>query len=330
VLLVSEDGEIAFANESALRHLGAESEEALRERWPEIRQRIGSRLSDSGARAQQIVLGPGLGGDRAHEVHVDLTRVEEDDFTGYLAMVRANRADLDRQLRTASRHRAIAKFFAQLIHDMRAPLTAMQINVDLLRQALAHGPAGPTGVDHGRHLVALDRELDRVAAGLGQLEALRTGGPPTEPFDLVDLVRSLLALVRPHAERRRVEVRTDLTRSARLASGRDLVEVALLNVLANSLEAVDAGGWVEISVRPMGTFAVCEVRDSGPGVPAPLRDRIFDADFTTKQERDAGLGLHAARESLSALGGRLTLVEVGSREGPAFRLEIPLAAEGAQ
>jgi C4-dicarboxylate-specific signal transduction histidine kinase len=80
----------------------------------------------------------------------------------------------------------------------------------------------------------------------------------------------------------------------------------------------------------MGTFAVCEVRDSGPGVPAPLRDRIFDPDFTTKQERDAGLGLHAARESLSALGGRLTLVEVGSPKGPAFRLEIPLAVEGAQ
>jgi C4-dicarboxylate-specific signal transduction histidine kinase len=108
------------------------------------------------------------------------------------------------------------------------------------------------------------------------------------------------------------------------------VEIALLNVLANSLEAVDAEGWVGISVRAIGSLAVCEVRDSGPGVPPSLRDRIFDADYTTKQERDAGLGLHAARESLSALGGRLSLVEVGPGEGPCFRLEMPLAADGAQ
>jgi signal transduction histidine kinase len=61
-----------------------------------------------------------------------------------------------------------------------------------------------------------------------------------------------------------------------------------------------------------------------------VRDRVFDADYTTKQERDAGLGLHAARESLSALGGRLTLLEGEAGEGPCFRLEIPLAAGGAQ
>jgi signal transduction histidine kinase len=330
VLLVSEDGEIAFANDSALRDLGAASEEDLRERWPELRQRIGNRLSDSGTRAQQIVLGPGLGGDRNHEVHVDLTRVQEDDFTGYLAMVRANPIDLGKLLRIASRHRAIAKFFGQLIHDMRAPLTAMRINVDLLRKALEREAAGATGAGPERHLGALDHELDRLAGGLVQLQSLPTGGESKESFDLAELIHSLLALVRPHAERRRVEVRTEIMGSARVGSGRDLVEVALLNVLANSLEAVDAGGWVGISLRPIGSLAVCEVRDSGPGVPPSLRDRIFDADYTTKQERDAGLGLHAARESLSALGGWLGLVEVGPGEGPCFRLEIPLAADGAQ
>jgi signal transduction histidine kinase len=330
VLLVSEDGGIAFANDSALRHLGAASADVLRERWPEIRQRIGSHLSGSETQSQHIVLGPGLDGDRSREVRVDLTRVQEDDFIGYLARLRADPIDLEAQLRTATRHRAIAKFFAQLIHDMRAPLTAMQLKVDLLREALKREPEAGTGVDLERHLGALDHELGRLARGLGQLEGLRTTGAPTESFDVIDVVRSLVTLVRPHAERRRIEVRTDITGSARVASGRDLVEVALLNVLANSLEAVDTGGWVGISVRPLGAFAVCEVSDSGPGVPVLVRDRIFDADYTTKQERDAGLGLHAARESLSALGGRLTLLEGEAGEGPCFRLEIPLAAGGAQ
>jgi PAS domain-containing protein len=93
VLLVSEDGEIAFASDSALRNLGAASEEDLREHWPELRQRIGSRLSESGTRAQHIVLGPGLGGggDRTHGARRS-DPGQEDDFTAISRCQRITRS----------------------------------------------------------------------------------------------------------------------------------------------------------------------------------------------------------------------------------------------
>jgi hypothetical protein len=157
---------------------------------------------------------------------------------------------------------------------------------------------------------------------LVQLESLRAGGAPTEPFDLAELVHSLLTLVRPHAERRRVEVRTDITGSARVGSGRDLVEIALLNVLANSLEAVDAEGWVGISVRAIGSSrsARCAIR--GPGC-LPLRDQI------RRQTRPSGrtpASAHAARESLPRCGGSPRRVGPGKAR---VRLEIPRGRRGS-
>src|SRR5438128_822173 len=104
----------------------------------------------------------------------------------------------------------------------------------------------------------------------------------------------------------------------------DLICQVVLGLLANAVEAVPAGAEVTLEAQASAGGVEIAVADSGPGVPAELRARVFEPFFTTRP-RGTGLGLAVARQIVEAHGGR---IEVGERTGGGarFTLRLPAAA----
>jgi signal transduction histidine kinase len=97
----------------------------------------------------------------------------------------------------------------------------------------------------------------------------------------------------------------------------------LTNLLENGAHAAGKGGWVEIRTGIDEQRVIIELSDSGPGVPAELRERIFDPFFTTKPAgKGTGLGLSTARDIVLRHGGRLDVRSTSGRT--VFRIEMPL------
>jgi signal transduction histidine kinase len=95
-----------------------------------------------------------------------------------------------------------------------------------------------------------------------------------------------------------------------------------LGLLANATEAVPRGGEVTLHARAVGSAVEIDIADSGPGVPAELRERIFEPFFTTRT-RGTGLGLAIARQIVAAHVGT---IEVGDRAGGGARFTVRLPA----
>jgi two-component system, NtrC family, sensor histidine kinase HydH len=92
----------------------------------------------------------------------------------------------------------------------------------------------------------------------------------------------------------------------------------------NAIEAMPQGGRLEVATRARDSGVEVIVSDTGPGVPAALRDRIFEPFFTDKAG-GTGLGLYLSRQLVEAHGGRLELA--ASEGGARFRIFLPAAGE---
>jgi signal transduction histidine kinase len=100
------------------------------------------------------------------------------------------------------------------------------------------------------------------------------------------------------------------------------MQQAILNLLENSLSAVDSSGLIEISTHQRENRCYLEVADNGPGIPNDEKSRVFDIYFTTKPA-GTGMGLPTVLRIIKEHGGRVELLDspIG---GALFRLELPI------
>jgi signal transduction histidine kinase len=192
-------------------------------------------------------------------------------------------------------------------------------------------------------------EIDATVAGIASAQQLLSAGIAAERYDALAAmvqaeVQRLQRLLAERAPERRRAVDLDdvvaqivLAHVARgravtwepsglraLARGDDVAEV--LNILLENA-AVHGGGPVRVRTAPdrTGAGVTVTVSDRGPGVPAELRDRLFDWGVSRPGSPGQGIGLHAAAELAHQLGGRLELLP-GAR-GATFALHLPLAPQ---
>jgi signal transduction histidine kinase len=200
-----------------------------------------------------------------------------------------------------------ARLPALLGHELRNPLAGALTNLAVAAELTdADDPRAPLLRTAHRELVRLQRLLDRC------LEFARLGRVAAARGDLRDLLHEVAGRQRGG----RVTVAAGAS-AVHAAVDRALLERALENLIENSLAA--GAEAVELAVEAEPGAAVLLVRDDGPGVPAELRDSVFEPFVSGRGSH--GLGLPFAREVVRAHGGTIDLCPDG--RGAAFRIALP-------
>lgn len=213
---------------------------------------------------------------------------------------------LTRQIDRNERHVALGKVVAGVAHEIRNPLAAMKLRVDLARTS---GDVSEATVE----------DLAAVAEEIGRLDRLVTdfllvsGRRQTSrrACDLGDLARKRAAQLEPWA--REMGIAVEVEGGAEVACDEDACARAIDNLLRNAVEASPSGGIVHVSVRGEHEGrAVVAVEDSGAGVPEEKLPELFAPFFTTKP-LGTGLGLTVSRAVAQANGGDLVYERAAGR-----------------
>ena len=227
----------------------------------------------------------------------------------------------------ASLHGAVEaqrRFVADASHELRAPLTAIQGNLELLRRY----PGMPEG-DHEEALIGAEREaarLGRLVADLLALARSDAGVPMRrERVELDELALEALREARHMSSGLTLEV--GALEPLALEGDRDGLKQLLLILLDNAVQYTPPGGRVRLEVRRSTDLAELTVSDTGVGIGPEHLGRVFErfyrADPARGRRGGSGLGLAIAEAIVNGHGGRIRLESrVGT--GTTARVELPL------
>jgi len=229
--------------------------------------------------------------------------------------------EIEEQLRRADRLTALGELSAGMAHEIRNPLGAIRGTAEILEGAIAPEDS------HREFAQILIREVDRLERVVRDF--LRFASPEEGPREAVDLGQTLqevLALTRSQLLKSQVEVSVELAPELPTVSGSvEQLKQVFLNLILNALQAMPDGGVFTVRGSAESGHARLSFADSGPGIPAELRDRIFNPFFTTRSG-GTGLGLAITQRIVTAHGGSLS-VDSHPGQGATFVVDLPARAE---
>jgi signal transduction histidine kinase len=247
---------------------------------------------------------------------------------------RAN-TDLDRKLDELARanmalyesNRLKSDFLATMSHELRTPLNSILGFSDLL---LAHPQvsdklrrwAGNIQTS-GKQLLSLINDL----LDLAKIEAGKMDVRP-ESVDVVEAVENLLAMFRPLAEKKNIDLRSSYDPDMPpVQQDPSKLRQILSNLLSNAIKFTPEGGRVSLRAEPSGSDFVLVVSDTGVGIAPEDQEAVFDkfrqaANPLTREHEGTGLGLSIVRELAKLLGGDITLKSELGR-GSTFTVRLP-------
>jgi two-component system sensor histidine kinase HydH len=232
-------------------------------------------------------------------------------------MLETYREDLVAKNRNAERLATIGQFAASIGHELRNPLGVMESSLFLLRQHL--GPAVATAPNVQKHLDRIAGEVKRSNKTIHDLLELARNRPPRkQKTPLQAIVTSTIDSL---SMLQGIAVDSKLPPELAASVDADQIQQVLLNLFVNASQAMGGHGHIEIDGESLadGTVRI-RIQDDGPGIPAEVRYRIFEALFTTKA-KGSGLGLALCRRILEAHGGTIELEP--SDRGASFLLTFP-------
>ena len=210
---------------------------------------------------------------------------------------------------------------ADVAHELRTPLAALQAGLEELRDGLVEPiPQRLAGL-HDQSL-----RLGRVVSDLAELSAVETSGVPAQQaeVDLAQIARDELAVHESQLRAAGLAVGSRLDGPALVRADADRLHQAVGNLLANAARYCRPGDEVSVVVRGEADQAVLEVVDSGPGIPSDELPHVFDRLWrgrAAKQVAGSGIGLAVAREIVVAHSGTIAAI---SPEGAGTTISIRL------
>jgi signal transduction histidine kinase len=232
--------------------------------------------------------------------------------------------DLREALGKAEQLAAVGQAAANVAHQVGTPLNLVSGYV----QVLLADPSLDTRTR--RRLEMMQRQIGQVASAVrGLLDRARRNvqRAHVKPEALIERV---LEIAQPRLDRNQVRVQVDAAPGLpEIEVDAVHLELALLNLVTNAIDAMGDGGALSVSLAPRGRGVRLEVGDSGPGVPESLIAQIFDPWVTTKPYgRGTGLGLAIARSVIGAHGGTISVANRPTG-GAVFTVDLPVAADVA-
>ena len=212
-------------------------------------------------------------------------------------------------------------FLMSVSHELRTPLTAIRGHVAALREGVV---TDPESIDASLETVAEEAErLERLVGDvldLAKLDAHRFT-VLTEEVDMGRVLERAFSTFSEEARQRGIEYTSEAESAPVIVSDGDRVLQIISNLLSNAFRWTPDGGRIDLALQTANGTVTVDVADTGPGITADARERIF-RPFWSTDGRGTGLGLPIASELAVALGGRIELqTEVG--KGSRFRLVLP-------
>jgi two-component system sensor histidine kinase GlrK len=222
------------------------------------------------------------------------------------------------------------RFLRHMSHELKTPLANIREGTDLLLDGavgdLDSQQREVTGIlrDSGLKLQQLIENLLSYSAWQSQATVL-----DLSRFTLASVIKAAFDAQRLAIAARQIEVRQEVD-DTEVRADRAKLRLIFDNLLSNALKFTPAGGTISVRVRRTGQNVVVDFADTGPGIPAGERERIFEAFYTgsTPQAgplKGSGIGLSVVVEFVAAHGGRVELAS-GEFPGAHFRIRLPLDA----
>jgi signal transduction histidine kinase len=243
---------------------------------------------------------------------------------GLLALIAYRRlVVLERRTRQAERLAELGTLTGGLAHEIKNPLSTVQLNLQLLQEDLQ--PENPAYTRLVNRLNTVKNETSRLREILddflryaGRLELDR------RPIELNGLLDELVDFFTPQAQASRVQLRLKKSEQpVKAMIDPRLIKQAILNLMINGVQAMQGGGEMILSVSNSDDQAVIDVIDTGGGIPADAIEKVFQAYYSTKRG-GTGLGLPMAKRIAEEHAGKLS-VKSEPGKGSDFTLSLPLA-----
>jgi two-component system, OmpR family, sensor kinase len=218
------------------------------------------------------------------------------------------------------------EFVADASHELRTPLTSVQANLELLQASLDGGdPEDRHAIDSA---LSSSRRMSRLVSDLLLLARADAGRRSARTdTDLSAVARAVVQELEPLSEGRTLN--TDLDQRLVVQGNRDELHRLVLNLVENALRHTPEGSSIHVNDRSDGPSAVLEVADDGPGVPAEIREQVFDrfvrgeGPADTAAKGGSGLGLAIVRAVAESHGGSVE-ADSSPHGGARFTVRIPL------
>ncbi|HYO82270.1 MAG TPA: HAMP domain-containing sensor histidine kinase [Bryobacteraceae bacterium] len=234
-------------------------------------------------------------------------------FNAMSASIQQSRAELIRQ----ERINMLGRIAGSVVHDLKNPLAAIYSGAEML----VDSPGLPAA--HSQRIATnIYRASRQVLATLDDLTGLVRGtGPREELCRVAEIVEDAWAGIA--SQPRNIEVRFRLTGDleAEVSVARTRVERVFTNLFANSVEAMQGNGTIQVAIEQRKDGVMALVVDSGPGIPAEIRGALFQPFATVGKKGGLGLGLALSRQALLDGGGNLTYRPMAS--GACFEVLLP-------
>lgn len=253
--------------------------------------------------------------------HIDTGRDRANKMGTLLTLRDAGSAlRLEKELEVSRRLAAVGRLTAGVGHEVKNPINAMVVHLELLKGKLANSPGALNGAQRHVDILADEMErLDRVVQTLADFT--RPMELHLTELDLAQVARAVMELTGGEMQENGVLWESDLAHASVRGDG-ELLRQALLNLALNGMQSMESGGVLQVQVRREQDVAVLTLSDRGSGIAPELMPRIFELYFTTKP-KGSGIGLAMTYRIVQMHGGSLEVQsEVG--QGTIFTIRLPL------
>ena len=227
------------------------------------------------------------------------------------------------QLVRSEKLAALGQLAAGIAHEIRNPLTSINILIHSLRERL------PSENSQQEDLKVIEEEIHRMNEIVDQfLRFAKPASPLLEKTDVLSIVEETFQLLRPQIEKQRIVVEKEFQALPMIQMDPEQMKQAMLNLLLNAIQAMPEGGQLTLKGQNSkdGQWIHLSIEDSGMGISPEDIDKLFDPFFSTK-EGGIGLGLSITHRIIDQHHGKIE-VENAPEKGTIFTVWLPIHYEG--
>ncbi|MFC1490313.1 PAS domain-containing sensor histidine kinase [Candidatus Latescibacterota bacterium] len=327
VVSIDQNGKIQSLNKKALSILNLDYKKVIHKHYSVLPALLKDKISDS------LGANPSTPSVTRHWIKVSeeskrlfslLTHFTEDENNNKICVMLINditdQTQLEEQRKRNQRLIAMQNLASTVAHEIKNPLNSIQLIVDLIRKKFKPDKDEESFT---KNMATVRKEIKRISEIVEQY--LRYTRPPKLSLTKVDftkLINEVTLLFESEMKEKKIAFSSKMEPHQPIRGDRDQLKQVFINVIKNSLEAVDSGGEISVRGEISGAFYEIRVRDSGNGIFQDDINSIFDFHFTTKKD-GSGIGLSVVQRIITAHNGSIN-VESIEGHGTTFIMQFPL------